>query len=104
MPYCSDMTLAGPFRPHVSLAAAPIPRRWDVTRPSIPPYRNATVDSPCRLTTTTVSFFFFLIFYADRPRLNFQWLIHLISLGVEFFPWQIPTSASAGIWDWMENV
>lgn len=58
MPYCSDMTLAGPFRPHVSLAAAPIPRRWDVTRPSISPYRNATVDSPCRLANTTVSFSF----------------------------------------------
>jgi hypothetical protein len=83
MPYCSDMTLAGRFTSRASLVAAPIPRRWDVTRPSISPYRNATLDSPpCRLAATTVFLEFFLSLYADRTCLNFQWLISRFSLGV----------------------
>ncbi|KAJ0138370.1 hypothetical protein HZ326_18706 [Fusarium oxysporum f. sp. albedinis] len=67
MSYCSDMTLAGPFTPRASLVAAPIPLRWDVTRPSISPYCNATLDSPpCRLAATTAFLFsniFFLFYY-----------------------------------------
>jgi hypothetical protein len=64
MPCCSDMTLAGPFTSRASWVAAPIPLRWDVTQPSISPYRNTTPASPpCHLAATIFLFFFFFFFF-----------------------------------------